>query len=148
MNCLKEWLKSKVTERTPPNLHSFMWKTFECDLCKLPFPYVLRIGDARYNLVNIRRPVAEEVGKVAYIILESLGLDKNSSRMVHTLMVNLSDIGQQEGPPQFKLVSTNTPYDLGSRPRLRRSSQRYFGFSVPLDHQVQGGLVLPGGQHF
>ena len=105
LNCLKEWLQSKVTERTPANLHSFMWKTFECDLCKLPFPYVLRIDTARYNLVNIKRPAPEEIGRVAYLILESLGLDKNSSRMVHTMMVNLADVTSQEGSPQFKMVS-------------------------------------------
>lgn len=41
VQCLKDWLKSKLNTRTSPNSTSYFWKNFECELCKLPYPNFL-----------------------------------------------------------------------------------------------------------
>jgi len=56
------------------------WRNFECELCKHPYPYIFRVMDRIYRLVDINKP---ETGK--YMIMESLPLEKNSSRTIHIL---------------------------------------------------------------
>ncbi len=58
---------------------SYYWKNFECEICKTPYPYVFKVGVHRYNLLKIVKPAGD------YIIMESLSLEKNTSRMIHIL---------------------------------------------------------------
>ena len=43
--CLKQWLKVKVNVRTTNNLNSYYWKTFECEICKSAYPYILKVRE-------------------------------------------------------------------------------------------------------
>ena len=61
------------------------WKTFECELCKLPYPYTFMFKGKRWNLVDLKRPTDKDT---PYIILESLNSEKNSSRTIHTVVIN------------------------------------------------------------
>lgn len=92
--CLKEWLSKKMTHKKTANLSSFYWKTFECEICKTAYPciisslfkplVVMRCNNKIFQLVEIDRPEGN------YMILESLNLDKNSSRMIHVIVANSS----------------------------------------------------------
>ena len=76
------WVKSKVkpitNEKLKDSLESFVWKTFECEVCKKKYPYTLKHAksDAYYNIFDIDIPDGP------FCILESLPIDKNSSRMI------------------------------------------------------------------
>ena len=77
--CLKEWLKTKRQTKESPNLKTYYWKNFECEICKTPYPYLFKAGGFKYNLVDIQKPDED------FIILESLNLEKNMTRMIHVL---------------------------------------------------------------
>lgn len=75
------WVKSKVkpisNDKLKDSLESFIWKTFECEVCKKKYPYTLKRNDKEfYNIFDINIPDGP------FCILESLSLDKNSSRMI------------------------------------------------------------------
>jgi len=84
-NCLKLWLESKVS-KTDTDCHSTLnWKNFECELCKFAYPYSFMFNGKRWNLVDLKRPSDKDT---PYIILESLDSEKNSSRTIHTVIIN------------------------------------------------------------
>ena len=42
--CLKEWIKTKVVHKHNACVNSYLWKTFECEICKSPYPCTLVTG--------------------------------------------------------------------------------------------------------
>jgi len=85
-NCLKLWLDSQVSKKNDTDCHSTLnWKKFECELCKLSYPYTFMFKGKRWNLVDLKRPTDKDT---PYIILESLNSEKNSSRTIHTVVIN------------------------------------------------------------
>jgi hypothetical protein len=60
---------------------SYMWKQFECEICKTPYPYVFKSNGNRFRLVDVDIPQDKN-----FLWLESLTFEKNSSRMVHVVM--------------------------------------------------------------
>lgn len=78
--CLKNWLQSKLHKKESADLISMYWKTFECEICKHAYPYLFKIGFVLYKLVDIEQPSSGH-----YMSLESLPLEKNSSRTIHVL---------------------------------------------------------------
>ena len=79
--CLKFWLKQKMAVKEEQNQVSYMWKQFECEICKTPYPYVFKSNGNRYRLVDVELPKEKN-----FLWLESLTFEKNSSRMVHVVM--------------------------------------------------------------
>lgn len=85
-NCLKLWLESKVNKKNDTDCHSTLnWKNFECELCKTPYSYTFMFKGKRWNMVDLKRPTDKDT---PYIILESLNSEKNSSRTIHTVIIN------------------------------------------------------------
>lgn len=85
-NCLKLWLESKISKKNDTDCHSTLnWKNFECELCKMAYPYTFIFKGKRWNLVDLKRPTDTDT---PYIILESLNSEKNSSRTIHTVIIN------------------------------------------------------------
>lgn len=56
------------------------WKTFECEICKQAYPYLFKVGPKIYKLVDIEPPKSGH-----YLVMESLPLEKNTSRTIHVL---------------------------------------------------------------
>ena len=79
LNCLQEWLKSKLTIKQQVNTVSYTWKDFECELCKEKFPSSIKMQGVRKELVEVHRP------PTAYIILEDLRGDRNGSHALHVI---------------------------------------------------------------
>jgi len=67
------------------NHYTLSWKNFQCEICLHHLAYSFNFNGKNWNLVNIPRP---EDDTTPYIILESLDLEKNSSRIIHTVMAN------------------------------------------------------------
>lgn len=81
-DCLKRWMLSKMQSKQTENHHTLSWKSFECELCWHHFSYQFFYKGKHWNLVDFTRPEDEDT---PYIILESLNLEKNSSRIIHTV---------------------------------------------------------------
>lgn len=82
--CLKAWLTTKMTLKSTDNTHTLLWKQFECELCKMHYPYQFKYRGKIWKLVNTHRPQDDFT---PYIVLESMNLEKNSSRIIHTIIV-------------------------------------------------------------
>ena len=83
-NCLKAWLKTqRHVKEYGENVTSYYWKKFECEICKQSYPYIFRKGQTLFKLIDINEPKPDS----QYILLESMPLDKNTSRNIHMLTV-------------------------------------------------------------
>ena len=74
-----------MTEVRTPVSVTYMWKSFGCEICSQIYPYVFKANQRKYSLIDLPRP------KDDYIVLESLSLEKSTSRMVQVLMPLLSN---------------------------------------------------------
>lgn len=72
-----------MVKKEEPNLISYTWKQFECEICKKPYPYVFKSNGVSYRLVDVESDIPVDKN---YLLLESLTFEKNSSRMVHLIM--------------------------------------------------------------
>ena len=81
--CLKSWLNLKVTQKQQGNILSLFWRSFECEICKHAYPYIFKVGEQIYKLVEMAKP-----DQPNYLVMESLPLERNSSRTVHLLSFN------------------------------------------------------------
>lgn len=85
LKCLKQCLRSKISIRTTERVVSFLWKSLDCDLCKMPFPDVLQANGQRVELIEIPKPDAR------FIILEQLRKDKTCPRGLHLVSLGGND---------------------------------------------------------
>ncbi len=83
LDCLKVWQSTKMQTKRNENLISLYWKTFECEICKTPYPFKVKHKDRTFRLVEVDVPASQ-----CRIVLESLIFDKNSSRMIHVIIPN------------------------------------------------------------
>ena len=93
--CLKEWIKTKRVAKEQPHFSSYYFKQFECEICKTAYPFVFKAQGKKYTLIDI--PATTNINSRInnghlinratgdYIVLESLTLEKNTSRMVHVI---------------------------------------------------------------
>ena len=69
-----------MSKKETPGLTSMYWKTFECEICKQAYPYLFKVGMQTYKLVDITKPASGH-----FMVMESLPLEKNTSRTIHVL---------------------------------------------------------------
>ena len=79
--CLKNWLHLKMQSKETPQITTLFWRNFECELCKYAYPYMFKTNNRVYKLVDIKLPVHAQ----NFIVMESLALEKNSSRTIHVM---------------------------------------------------------------
>ncbi|KRX04038.1 SMAD/FHA domain [Pseudocohnilembus persalinus] len=77
--CLQKWLKNKLKPKVSECAVSFLWKIFECELCKQPFPNTININGKKFDTVEIPTP------EPPYITLEILSRDRNQTRGIHVV---------------------------------------------------------------
>ena len=83
--CLKNWIKTqRHVKEYGENVTSYYWKKFECEICKQSYPYIFKKNQTLFKLIDITEPKAGS----QYILLESMPLDKNTSRNIHMLTVS------------------------------------------------------------
>lgn len=71
-----------MTTKSSDSHYTISWKQFECEICLHHFTYAFKFKDKIWSLVDIKKPSNEDTSP--YIILESLDIEKNSSRIIHT----------------------------------------------------------------
>ena len=81
---MKNWIKTqRHVKDYGENVTSYYWKKFECEICKQSYPYIFKKGNDLFKLIDIAEPKPD----AKYILLESMPLDKNTSRNIHMLTV-------------------------------------------------------------
>jgi hypothetical protein len=80
-NCLKNWISLKMQRKEHESITTLFWRNFECELCKYAYPYAFKTTKKVYKLVDIKVPQTSP----NYLVMESLPLEKNSSRTIHVL---------------------------------------------------------------
>lgn len=70
-----------MQSRETDNYTTLFWKNFECEICKFGYPYLFRVNQKLYKLVDVKKP---RTGN--YMVMESLPLEKNTSRTIHVLI--------------------------------------------------------------
>ena len=91
LNCIKLWIKSKliIKENTKKNVKSYNFSSFNCKICKTPFPLKFKIKNNNnnqiYNLIDIEKPEYDN-----YLILESLDHlnENNNFKTIHVITLN------------------------------------------------------------
>jgi len=90
--CLKTWLNYKLTIKKQTHIHSYFYKSFECEICKCAYPLSVKFGSITYKLVEIIRPL-----KSNFVQLETFIKDNKAfSRIIHVLIPDPLK-------PQFKI---------------------------------------------
>lgn len=78
--CLKTWLNYRLVIKKQEQLISFHWKSFECEICKSPYPSLIKLGRTTYELDRV------EVGeRASNIRIEVLSRMKGYAREVYLL---------------------------------------------------------------
>ena len=66
VGCLKQWINSKVKKEINDIATSYNFTKFECEICKSPFPRIIKVNSVEIEMMTICKPTKP------YIILESL----------------------------------------------------------------------------
>ena len=70
-SCLRAYLGTKkITIKEDDKVQSYMWKKFECEICKKGFPLTVKKDNYKFSLADIEMPDEEKVEN--FIVLESL----------------------------------------------------------------------------
>jgi hypothetical protein len=85
LECLQEWLRSRVASKETPTSVYYYWKTLECELCKEKFPSSVMVKDKPIDLISLKKP------NMPYLILEDVRVDRNATRGLH--VISLSEGG-------------------------------------------------------
>jgi len=85
--CLKHWMNTKLKTKENPkkSVTSYVMKSFNCEICKSPYPLNFRLGEKLFNLVDVVKPATPN-----YIIFESLNQMKenNNYKSIHIVSLN------------------------------------------------------------
>ena len=55
LECLQEWLRTRLDIDRSPNVLSYHWKSLDCELCKATFPVVVSLEDRTLALVDVNK---------------------------------------------------------------------------------------------
>jgi len=79
LQCLKRWLSSKMSTSESENSVIYNWKTVECEICKVAFPFTYTHKGNTIDLFISEKP------KGPYLILEGVAREGKSTRGVHLI---------------------------------------------------------------
>jgi len=91
-DCIKRWMQTKLSkkENEKKTVSSYNIKSFNCEICKSPYPFRFVINNPNYqhntyDLIEIVRPTDK-----SYIILESLNQlkDNNNLKSIHVILLD------------------------------------------------------------
>ena len=77
VECLRRWLKSKISSRSSGTVTSYFWSDFSCELCKSALPNSVRHNGRSLDLISINYP------STPYMVLEDIRPDGNECQILH-----------------------------------------------------------------
>jgi hypothetical protein len=81
LDCIRQWLKGKVTTRQNGCTASYYWRRLNCELCKEPLPSSFVLNGRTFELIELPRP------PTPYIILEANAVDSDGADSMHVISV-------------------------------------------------------------
>lgn len=81
LECVRQWLKGKVTMRQVGTTTSYYWKQLSCELCKELLPSSILINGRHNELIDILRPATP------YVMLEIKATDFNGLNSLHVVSI-------------------------------------------------------------
>jgi len=88
--CVKLWMNTKLNnkENEKKTVLSYNMKSFNCEICKTPYPLRFRYNEKYFEIISCTRPVNNN-----YIVLESLNQlkDNNNYKSIHVITLNEGD---------------------------------------------------------
>jgi hypothetical protein len=113
LNCLKEWLRSKITSKVSPKGMSFHVRDLLCELCRSGFPLIMPYKDQKITLLSLELP------RSSYLLLEEYRPDNNSRTALHFITLNPKEsvqIGRgQESELKISDISVSRKHSKISR---------------------------------
>ncbi|CAG9310306.1 unnamed protein product [Blepharisma stoltei] len=82
--CLVRWITSRLAIKADDNLHSYYWKSVDCEICKHAFPMTINYQGRINELFPIEKPAAP------YLILEEISKER-SSKSIHVIHLRSKD---------------------------------------------------------
>lgn len=79
LQCLKQWLRSKVGIKTNDACVTYSWKSLECEICKMELPLSWRNRGQAFPLFDFEKP------QYPHMILESISSERSSTKYVHVI---------------------------------------------------------------
>ena len=87
--CIKKWMETKlnIKENEKKTVKSYNIKSFNCEICKTPYPFRFKIEgrDDTFDLIDITLPTSN------YIVLESLNQMKENCNIKSIHVITLTD---------------------------------------------------------
>jgi len=83
VDCIRKWLKSKITTKMFNFLIVHSFKNLECELCKKAFPERIKYKNEIMNIYEMEKPENN------YIMLESISREKRENRYLY--IIHLKD---------------------------------------------------------
>lgn len=131
LQCLREWLKSKMTIRESGAVITYSWQSLACELCKSALPETIRCGSGFVELLDFHRP------QIAYIVLEDSNQGQvDSEKLIYVVSLTEGD--------SVRIVTAS----LGARPRQRNPPKRYIRQSPPRHYQAARRRFLSRRPYF
>jgi len=89
-SCVKMWMNTKLSNKVNESqtVFSYNMKSFNCEICKTPYPLRFRYNNSFYEIIECARPLSSN-----YIVLESLNQlkDNNNYKSIHVITLNEND---------------------------------------------------------
>lgn len=82
INCLKKWIESKMVVKQHDLAISYNFTKYECEICKDPYPKMIKRNDVGHELFVLKRP------NTPYIMLEGLQQSKENKTMYMISAIN------------------------------------------------------------
>lgn len=90
LECLQEWLNSRMITKETESTKTYYWKNLDCELCKTSFPNHVRPPgkqiDVSLHIVKYDKPFYQEDDSPSYIVLDSI--TNAAGKVIH--VINMS----------------------------------------------------------
>lgn len=81
LECVRHWLKNKVTTRQIGTTVSYYWKQLSCELCKEILPNSILVNGRICDLIDVNKP------STPYIMLEVKAKERAGTNSLHVVSV-------------------------------------------------------------
>ena len=144
LNCIKKFLKLKlnIKQNQKQTVTSYYINSFNCEICKTPYPLKFKLNDKIYNLIDIEKP------KNDYMILESLNQIKenNNFKSIHVISLKNDEpifIGRgsnadiKVSDPTVSRMHSMLKYEINNRRILIKDLNSSFGTLVLIKKKLE-----------
>lgn len=79
--CLQKWVQNRVTFKTTTYLHSYVWKNFDCEICKEDLPCTSFPSYSLLNIVSFAIHHGSFISSLLFLILKAVSIVENGKKL-------------------------------------------------------------------